>query len=329
MLLPRLFLDHGFEVTVTNPSYANYQWIPDLSIFAPWPQIRAENLNWKHTIQWQTQNPAKAADTVDALKKRMIRFSFFKFAPSLFRHFIYDDGYWLSPKIFFIPRATLDNYAILDMLPSLTSVADEPFNTYTALTSDLTHSPSFLEVPGYTLTAQVVNKGSGPFAHESHYHVNAAAFILLGKWFDYLREQRVYDNTRIIIVSDHGENLYNDFPGNSTLSSGDCVELYAALLLVKDFDAAGGLSTEDSFMTNADTPLLALSGLVEHPVNPWTGKRLESDKEDGITLTTSWLWRVEQHPRYTFDIKKDEWLHVQGNIFDPASWRMEAPFTVP
>ena len=44
-----------------------------------------------------------------------------------------------------------------------------------------------------TQTAQII-----------HYHVNMAAYIEHGNWFDYLRENGVYDNTRIILVSDHG-----------------------------------------------------------------------------------------------------------------------------
>ena len=42
----------------------------------------------------------------------------------------------------------------------------------------------------------------------AHYHANAAALLRLGEWFDWMREQGVYDNTRIIIVSDHGRDLY-------------------------------------------------------------------------------------------------------------------------
>ncbi|MDR2490313.1 MAG: hypothetical protein LBD20_02810, partial [Spirochaetaceae bacterium] len=104
---------------------------------------------------------------------------------------------------------------------------------------------------------------------------------------------------------------------------------YTALLLVKDFDAAGGLTTNDAFMTNADTPLLALSGLINDPVNPWTGKRLESDKENGVIITTSSLFDVQKHPRYIFDIKKDQWLYVRDNIFDPAMWKAVQPFEGP
>ena len=31
-----------------------------------------------------------------------------------------------------------------------------------------------------------------------------ASYRALGDWFDYLRANNLYDNTRIIIVSDHG-----------------------------------------------------------------------------------------------------------------------------
>ena len=43
--------------------------------------------------------------------------------------------------------------------------------------------------------------------HMQHYHVNMAAMLQLAAWFDSLRENGVYDNTRIIIAADHGRNL--------------------------------------------------------------------------------------------------------------------------
>jgi hypothetical protein len=91
--------------------------------------------------------------------------------------------------------------------------------------------------------------------------------------------------------------------------------------MVKDFNIHGTLSIDDSFMTNADVPIIALKDIVENPVNPWTGKIITSNKESGITFTTSHLWRIDRHPRYSFDIKPDEWLHVHTNIFDKNNWR--------
>lgn len=37
----------------------------------------------------------------------------------------------------------------------------------------------------------------------THYQSNMAALLQLGEWFDYLRDNGVYDNTRIILVADH------------------------------------------------------------------------------------------------------------------------------
>ena len=73
-------------------------------------------------------------------------------------------------------------------------------------------------------------------------------------------------------------------------------------------------------MTNADVPLLALEGLVKNPVNPWTGKILQSDKSNGVCITTSHLWRTSSHFKNQYNIKPEQWLYVHDNIFDPANW---------
>ncbi|MBQ6398631.1 MAG: hypothetical protein IJI21_00765 [Clostridia bacterium] len=44
------------------------------------------------------------------------------------------------------------------------------------------------------------------------------------------------------------------------------------LLLVKDFNEKGPFRISGDFMTNADLPTLAFRGLVEAPVNPFTGE---------------------------------------------------------
>ena len=97
----------------------------------------------------------------------------------------------------------------------------------------------------------------------SLYQCNMAAMIQLGQWFDYLRENDVYDNTKIIIVSDHG--AYLSFPGmefdadnTAKYNVFNDVNLYKSLLLVKDFDSHE-LTEDPAFMTNADTPAIAFS----------------------------------------------------------------------
>ena len=323
LLLPKIFLENDFLVTITDPPYANYSWVPDLSIFNDFPQIRADNIIGKHTDRWlfSTNSPISVYEA-DIIENNLIRFSFFRFLPLIFRNFVYDNGKWLNIDGVTgrMDRLILDNFVALDVLPDITEVNDNLFNSYNVLHNDLPHNPWFLQLPDYIPSNIASYRGDGPFANEEHYHVNVASLLLLGKWFDFLRENSVYDNTRIIIVSDHGRDLHSNFADNIILPNGSSLQAYAVLLMVKDFDANGSLMVDDSFMTNADVPLLALNNIVENPVNPWTGKLLESEKDDGVTITTSSLWNVSDHPRYVFNIKPDEWLHVHTNIFDPGNW---------
>jgi YidC/Oxa1 family membrane protein insertase len=323
LMLPRIFLDQGFKVTITDPSYANYSWIPDLSIFNDYPQIHVENFIGKYYEEWLLSDKTEQiikVDVAEIVKSYLIRFSFFKFVPSFLRNFAYDNGEWLTVKSLLFPYGTLANYIALDMLPEITQISEDPFSTYSVLVNNLPHDPSFLQAPDYIPSNNITNKGNGPFANEEHYHVNIAALMLLGKWFDFFKENNVYNNTRIIIVSDHGRNLYSGFPDNIILPNGESLQTYTALLLVKDFDSYGILSVNDMFMTNADVPLIALGGIVENPVNPWTEKLLTYNKENGITITTSGLLDIFAHSKYSFNIKPDEWLHVHTDIFNPANW---------
>ena len=328
LMLPEIFLNQGFKVTVTDPGNANYSWIPDLRIFDKYPEINAENLigNGYYNWVWLSNNPnILSINTAEMIKKYLIRFSFFKFVPLVLRNFVYDKADWWTLRTINItentgiPRITLDSYIALDILPDISIIDETEINTYNVLCNDLTHSPAFLQAPDYVPANSPTNTGNSHFTDSDDYHVNIAAFLLLGKWFDYLKNQEVYDNTRIIIVSDHGWNLYGKFTDSIVLPTGQALENYAALLMVKDFNEIGYLVVDDSFMTNADVPLIALNNIVEKPVNPWTGKEITSDKADGITLTTSFTAN-EFNQRNIFNIRPDEWLHVHSNIFDPENW---------
>jgi hypothetical protein len=101
LMLPRIFLDQGYKVTVTNPSYANYSWVPDISIFDDYPGIRAENVIGKYNKSWlagieSQMDMINITDESEILKLNMIRFSFFKITPLLFRNFVYDNGKWMN-----------------------------------------------------------------------------------------------------------------------------------------------------------------------------------------------------------------------------------------
>ena len=167
----------------------------------------------------------------------------------------------------------------------------------------------------------VTDRGKSALADDPRFHVTTASFLLLGKWFEYLQANGVYDNTRIILVSDHGWGTTH-LPGNIILPNGDSLQKYNVLLMVKDFYAEGDLTNSDEFMTNGDSPLFALDGIIENPVNPFTGTPLKTNKDNGVTIATINALSTYRHGRYVYNIGKNQWLHVKDNIFDPDNWRV-------
>jgi hypothetical protein len=91
--------------------------------------------------------------------------------------------------------------------------------------------------------------------------------------------------------------------------------------MVKDFNAQGELITNNSFMTTADTPILATEQIIENPVNPFTGVSLQAQKEPGVTISSSDLWEPAYHPKNYFKINPDEWFYIHDNIFDSVNWK--------
>ena len=73
-------------------------------------------------------------------------------------------------------------------------------------------------------------------------------------------------------------------------------------------------------MTNADTPILVIKDILNNPVNPFTGKILEENKEEGVTITSSQNFNKAQYNN-RYNISPVDWLHVKDSIFDPNNWK--------
>jgi uncharacterized membrane protein len=320
LFLPEIFAANSFNTTVSDMPVVSpelYNGLNNIKAASVRGTFRGRYLLEKHTL--------KLYDYSGQLEKNLTHYSLFVFAPLVFREDVYDDGDYLSsPRKYAISKFTIDNYSALYYLPDITKITDDDSGYCTIIVNDLTHEPAFLEVPDYTPANSNAGVGDGLFSKEEHYYVNMAAYLLLSRWFSFLKSNNVWDNTRIIIVSDHGRNIHSPFPCNITLPNGDDLEVYQALLLVKDFNSSGVsggmLNNDDVFMTNADVPFLATHALIQNPVNPFTGKSITTKKQNGVLVTTSQIWELNKHKKNQFNIAGNEWLHVHDNIFDPNNW---------
>ncbi len=310
-VLPNYFLKQGYQVTVTDPPMANYSWTPDNSIFSK--EIHAVNLGGRYDKLWRREHNMELSGFVlsDFMKRDFLFFNFFRVCPVFLRGVLYDHGGWWSSikeKAKDENSLAIKYYSALDYLPELSDIT-EGVGSYMAIDNDLPHEPAWMQYPDYVLQSQITDKGKNRFGAEAvfiHYHVNAATIRMLGEWFAWMRENGVYDNTRILITSDHGRHFKGD---NKTLDTDfDKSELAAwnALLLFKDFGANGEIRTDSTFMTIADVPLLATQG-----------KDDKDQKKDGIIVVTG-LGEASDHGKYTFNYT-EKYL-VKDNIFKAANW---------
>ncbi len=354
-VMPVLFGENGYEVTICDPPYAGYSWNPDLSIYDSYPDFNCYNTVGYFDYFNGSRESEELMDQVDEVRNRNFFFySLTKIAPLVAHHTIYDDGAYndsgytgkgemtvasiqsndgFSKSTGYDPDF-LNSYAVLTHLKDMTRITADSENTFLMMANDTPHEHCLLQKPDYTPSLIVDNtaydvdlenqeqytvRGRKVELHSytqvSHYHVNMATFLQLGEWFDYLREEGVYDNTRIILVSDHGYNL-SSF---NIYCMDEDVELYMPLLMVKDFDATGFTVNED-FMTNADTPALATKDLIEDPKNPFTGKPIDSSGKDEPCLVLSTdHWSIYVNDGETF--LPGSWFKVKDDPYRSKNWK--------
>lgn len=350
-VMPTIFGENDYKVTVCDPPYAGYSWIPDVSIYKDCKNVNAYVLEGmidsKGAVQENTD--------LDSLSRNFYCYSIFKAVPLCCQPGIYDYGrYNNANSITTIKKETLTDeissekynrnkgfynaYSVLRSLPTLSRLEDKKCDNFIMMCSNLTHEPEPLQEPEYepkevvnneaydtatgnTREAENGNKITFTWDQQSlHYQINACALIQIGKWLDWMRENEVYDNTKIIIASDHGRPLYqfNDLMfGKEQYEDG---MFYTSLLLYKDFDSNES-STNDDFMTIADTPTLATNNLIQNAVNPFTKKAINSERKKGeqhVFYTDKWDTNVNNGNKFL----PGTWISVKDNIFDKNNWRI-------
>jgi hypothetical protein len=321
IMLPRLFSEAGYSVTVTDPPYANYNVRSDMTIFDDYPAINTYITDSAYTSLWLAEHQFPLPTTSDILKRNIFWYSMLKIVPLLLRETLYMEGNWCAPVMHNGIVASLNGYAILDYLPQLTTLNIDDKNTCNIIVNNTTHENSFYQAPDYVPSISVTNYGTSPYRHDWSYPTNMAALKRLGDWIQFLKKEGIYDNTRIIIVSDHGPET--NFVIKSKLPLN--VDQFNPLLLIKDFGASGELKTDMSFMSNADVPYSAVKDIIVAPVNPFTGKpvTLESAAEYKktplyIAVSGSIHLGGAQSTQFILDPKQDYYIH--DSIFNDANW---------
>jgi hypothetical protein len=319
LLLPRIFSEAGFSVTVTDPPYPNYSKNNDFSIYDNYPKVQAYRTDGLYTNLWVNEHNLNLPSISEILKRNIFWYGLFRISPPMIRRGLYQYGDWCSS----IPGQNLlvflNGYAVLDYLPRLGEITDNEENTLLLMVNNTTHDGAFLQEPDYLPALSISSYFPGPYNKDSEYHINIAAYKRLGKWLDFLKAEGIYDNTRIILVSDHGSQINYVMKPFPTMPSN--IDNYHPILLVKDFGDSGELKTDMNFMTNADVPFLALKGQIENPVNPFTGNPISTaNKEKPLYIAVSGSVHVGDplQTRLSLNPRMDYYVH--GGMLEEKNW---------
>ena len=336
-VLPLIFKRENWDVTITDTPWFDYE----IKFLHPDKVYTDNGINYKPFKQELSSYCEKSYNkngeiyTFALAKRNFIFYALSVIVPGRVRKYVYNRGRYLKPGLVVtnVSKEFIVNYGILKILNQLTDFHSKN-NTFMVINSDITHTTALLKFPEYKFVSSIELKDQTKnqiykLNNESLmvYHTFAAGILMFGKYLDFLKKNGVYDNTRIIIVSDHGMGITNSeindkFYNEHTIK-------YHPLLLVKDFNQQGNIKISDDFMTNADTPQLAIRGLISNPINPYTNKSIVSNiKQNGVYIMQadySWQPKLYIGKRTVFQNSKN-FSYIKNNIFERGNWEIDIPY---
>lgn len=325
LTMPIVFNQNNWNVTVADLPYENYLEQPVTNMYKGYDFINRVTTHGTYSNIWYARNNMKKSPFMsEGIKRNFIWFSVLKVVPPFMRQIIYHKKYWISYSKFENNAKFIDNYSEIDLFPELFDSSSEK-NAFFLLDNEANHESILLQAPDYVPVENVTDFGPG--GKDETYSSMVGVLKRFADFMDFLKENNLYNNTKIILVSDHGMSCDTGVFDNKTQNFPFYKENMTASLLVKDFSNRGKLKEDYAFMTNADTPALALKGIDGKALNPFTKNPLDVNfigggitKNDFIKMSNAPAESTRIRKNARFNIKDDEWYTVKDNIFDDKNW---------
>jgi hypothetical protein len=149
------------------------------------------------------------------------------------------------------------------------------------------------------------------------------ALLATADYMDFLKSAGVYDNTKIVIVSDHG--IVGPVEDHSTraVSGGTQDDAYVrtrSVLLVKDIGASGPLRTSEQFMPNAEVPRIVCEQ-IGGCINPYLGGRTIAahGRDDPFYVSiVPWQFNLQNPDSFVID---EQWVLRGKDPYAASDWQ--------
>jgi len=332
-ILPYNFTKHGYHFNLINPHGLGFTMSGDCNV------LQIDGLNCTHIPMTVVRDRATRmgfvlddiaeADYADLL----VLLSAMRTTPYTLKEVLYYKGPWQS-GIGVSAGTTFREWAQLDAFAEL-SFTDAQEPNFNFISSILPHEPHFLDdkclpthMPWLTTVQDLAEMQGSDDKQKSLYarhHANAArcTLLLVANYLDFLKQADVYDNTKIVIVSDHGIAGPVEDHSSRAVAGGTTDHRFVntrSVLLVKERNATGALRTSEEFMPNAEVPRIVCEE-ISGCVNPYLDNRpIEAAGRDDpfyISLTP-WQFSAQKPTSFVIDVQ----LELRGkDPFDVEGWK--------
>lgn len=240
-------------------------------------------------------------------------YGLFKLAPISIKKYIYDNGKWLD-KIdrSFEVEWSHREVPLLDALSTHISFTEQPLNKFKFISTLFTHAPWNFDLSCKPSRLPIDSElySSLGIQWDSRLQSELCALKLLSLFLEKLKENGAYNNTMVLIVSDHGTQGAH-IPDNARGLSQNQIR-DSSLLLVKGFDSKQSeLKISHLLTTNYDVPLFIENSLEGTDNAPW--KDLNRARK-----TVHGDWQRNVHPSNSYHLQ--EFYTVKGSLFNNQNW---------
>jgi len=325
-ILPHNFTNKGYAANLVNPHGLGFTMAGDCAFLdmpglhcSHVPASLASKLAAKHGMSTQALSKSMYADL-------LVLLGVMRGTPYMVRAVVHEFASWRK----FLDHSagtTFRQWAELKSLPTL-SRTDAKESNLNVFFNALPHEPYFIGndcMPKKRKLSKIAPKArarhTSLFSYQ-HYVTARCALLLVADYMRWMRQEGVYDNTKIVIVSDHGiVGLVEDRSSRAQAgrTTSNTYVRSRSVLLVKERNAHGPLQINEEFLPNAEAPRI-LCEEIGGCVNPYlNNKSIEAHGRRDPFYVDFVPWQFNLQKPNAFTIRSEMVLR-RGDPYEAKNW---------
>jgi hypothetical protein len=328
-ILPYNFTAKGYQANLVGPRGLGFTMAGDCSLLSEISGLKCGHIPL--TISKRMAD-RMGVETAVLSKSRyadlLVLLGLMRGTPYLTRAILHERGPW-KPFLDHSAGTTFKEWAELKALPQLSKVDSERSNI-SVVFNILPHEPYFMGEDCLPKSAElkfsdgeIARRGHASLFALQHQIAAECALQIVADYMTWLQQAGVYDNTKIVIVSDHG--IVGDVEDTSSRAKagGTTDKIFVrsrSVLLVKDRNSHGPLRASEEFMPNAEVPRLVCQE-IGGCTNPYLdNKSIEAHGRDQpfVVDIVPWQFTAQEPNRYKI---KSQHVLTSRDPYDVKGWQ--------